>query len=64
MPDLQCEDERFELDMLIEAGGSTIRLLDLMAQDISELDGDVSVRRMPPRDRSIYLSLNRSTCES
>lgn len=43
IPALQCEDERFELDMLIEAGASTIRLLDMMAKDISELDEEVSV---------------------
>lgn len=34
----QCEDERFELDMVIEAGNSAIRLLEPMREEIENLE--------------------------
>lgn len=39
---LQCEDERFELDMVIEAGASAIKLLEPMAEEIITLEANSS----------------------
>lgn len=55
----QCEDERFELDMVIDAASSAIGLLDLMAQDILKLGEEAGVRHMPIP--GIYLCPERST---
>lgn len=40
----QCEDERFELDMVIEAGSSAINLLEPMADEIKAIDNTAGVR--------------------
>ncbi len=40
----QCEDERFELDMVIEAGSSAINLLEPMADEIKAIDKTSGVR--------------------
>lgn len=42
-PFLQCEDERFELDMVIEAGSSAINLLEPMADEIAAIDNTAGV---------------------
>lgn len=39
----QCEDERFELDMVIEAGSSAINLLDPMGKEIENMDHSAGV---------------------
>lgn len=42
---LQCEDERFELDMVIEAGTNAINLLEPMEDEINAIDTTAGVGR-------------------
>lgn len=42
---IKCEDERFELDMVIEAGTSAINLLEPMEDEINAIDNTAGVRR-------------------
>lgn len=39
----QCEDERFELDMVIEAGASAIKLLEPMEEEINGMESTAGV---------------------
>ena len=43
---MQCEDERFELDMVIEAGSSATRLLEPMEEEINSLEISGAVRNV------------------
>lgn len=45
----RCEDDRFELDMVIESNASAIRAVTPLVQQLSELSPDEKANwRMPP----------------
>ncbi|CAM9790345.1 unnamed protein product, partial [Scytosiphon promiscuus] len=49
----KCEDERFELDMVIEAGSSAIALLEPMADEIKTIDKTAGARYQFKMDRRV-----------
>lgn len=57
----QCEDERFELDMVIEAGASAIKLLEPMEEELRAIDNTAGINILQVAFRflmeNVYLTL-------
>ena len=47
----RCEDDRFELDMIIENGNSAIRALRPMAEQLNSMSNEAKAQWRPPTVR-------------